>query len=190
MTLHDHNQHGGRDPWGRDGESGNSWNNQESGQQHNQRDDQQTGQESSGGHDSHAPSVTSDNVLGSMDSLFGALKSFMQEQSGAAHGDGWDALLSLTNMLQTLSHELTKVGGAGGGSLTPESNQQSVANLQDQSAHGSVGNLEQDSKPHGHNLLPPHQTTDHRFDLETSSRISRNSFGPLINERLRRCCSS
>jgi hypothetical protein len=99
-------------------------------------------------------SVTLEGLLGSLDSLL--------ESSTFLHGrstdgvEGWDNMFSLPAIIQSLKHELTDFVGSGIGPWTPEVNKSAISVLPDVSSHGAVGNLEQDSKPHGHTMIPSH----------------------------------
>lgn len=99
------------------------------------------------------PAVNLNTLLGSWDSPF---------QHGTGNSGTDHALMPTTfgqspDVLNSLASDLTNIGGSGVGPWTPDGEKGHGAwTAPDTSGHGSVGGLDEDGKPHHHNLPPPH----------------------------------
>jgi hypothetical protein len=98
-------------------------------------------------HDPQSSLVTADQLLGPMDKFFGFLRHGVEQAFEHSPLSQW---------MNTLAHDLTNIAGAGVGPWTPDPKSGAGGWLNESGHSSSVGNLEQDSKPHGNNLLPPH----------------------------------
>jgi hypothetical protein len=93
--------------------------------------------------------VNHDNVLGSWDS------GFLHGTGGSSSGHGSTPVLP-PDVRDGLWSDLTNVGDSRGGHWTPDGDKgQGMGTPYDGRGHGSVGGLNEDGKPHHHDLWKP-----------------------------------